>query len=299
MHRQPDNVWRIDLQLGPEADAAAEQQPDRVISRLKRMLGDRDFALEWVSLYQFNCRRLERFVDGQVVFAGDAAHQVSPFGARGGNSGIQDAENIAWKLAAVLKGQAGTELIATYDLERGQAADENIAHSARSTDFIAPHSAAEVLLRNAVLDLASKAEFAQRMVNSGRLSSATVYDSQLSTPDESHFGGTATLGAPAPDVPMRRPDGTRGFLLEALFNDFELLWIADGPPPDVPDGIKLSVIGRDLVDDQQLFAQRFDASPGTAYLLRPDQHICARWRNFDRASVEAAHGRALARGPLS
>jgi 3-(3-hydroxy-phenyl)propionate hydroxylase len=295
MHSQPDNVWRIDLQLGPEADARAEQQPERVIPRLKRMLGDRDFTLEWVSLYQFNCRRLERFMHGRVVFAGDAAHQVSPFGARGGNSGIQDAENLAWKLAAVLKGQAGAELIGTYDVERVQAADENIAHSTRSTDFIAPHSAAERVLRNAVLDLAPKVEFAQRMVNSGRLSTATVYSTPLSTPDEEGFGGTASLGAPAPDAPMRRPNGTKGFLLEALSHDFELLWMADSPPPDVPDGIKLSAIGRDLLDDQQLFAQRFDAPPGTAYLLRPDQHICARWRNFNAAKVEAAHRRALAK----
>ena len=63
-----------------------------------------DFELEWVSIYTFNCRRLDRFVHGRVIFVGDAAHQVSPFGARGANSGIQDAENLAWKLAAVLAG---------------------------------------------------------------------------------------------------------------------------------------------------------------------------------------------------
>ena len=107
MHRQPDNIWRIDLQLGPDADAAEEQQPERVTARLKRMLGDRPFELEWISVYRFNCRRLDRFVHGRVVFVGDAAHQVSPFGARGANSGIQDAENLAWKLAAVIKGEAG------------------------------------------------------------------------------------------------------------------------------------------------------------------------------------------------
>ena len=107
MHRQPDNVWRIDLQLGPDADVAEEQRPERVLPRLKRALGDRDFELEWVSIYRFNCRRLDRFVHGRVIFAGDSAHQVSPFGARGGNSGVQDAENLAWKLAAVLQGRAG------------------------------------------------------------------------------------------------------------------------------------------------------------------------------------------------
>ena len=131
------------------------------------------FELDWVSIYRFNCRRIERFVHGRVVFVGDAAHQVSPFGARGANSGIQDAENLAWKLAAVIKGEAGAKLIESYDRERKQAADENIVHSTRSTDFIAPHSAAERKLRKAVLDLAPKAEFARRMINSGRLSVAT------------------------------------------------------------------------------------------------------------------------------
>src|SRR5262249_38676523 len=131
----------------------------------------------------FNCRRLERFVHGRVIFVGDAAHQVSPFGARGANSGMQDAENLAWKLAAVLDGEADAGLIESYDLERMQAADENIGHSTRPTDFIAPHSAAERRLRDAVLGLAPHAEFARRMVNSGRLSVATIYDSPLTTPD--------------------------------------------------------------------------------------------------------------------
>jgi 3-(3-hydroxy-phenyl)propionate hydroxylase len=293
MHRQPDNVWRIDLQLGPDADVAEEQKPERVLPRLKRALGERDFELEWVSIYRFNCRRLARFVHGRVIFAGDAAHQVSPFGARGGNSGMQDAENLAWKLAAALQGKAGERLIESYDLERVQAADENIGHSTRSTDFIAPRSEAERCLRNAVLALAPAAEFARRMVNSGRLSTATVYDSPLSTPDEQPFGGTAALGAPVPDARMRGADGRAGYLLERLEGGFELLHVRDGARPDVPADIKLTVIGEDLSDDAGLFAQRFDATPGATYLLRPDQHLCARWRAFDRGKVEAARARAL------
>src|SRR6185503_17484452 len=157
-----------------------------------------EFELEWVSVYTFNCRRLDRFVHGRVVFIGDAAHQVSPFGARGANSGIQDAENLAWKLAAVFNGEAGSSLIDSYERERTQAADENIAHSTRSTDFIAPHSQAERNLRDAVLALAPQVDFARRMINSGRLSVATVYDTPLSTPDADVFGGSAQLGAPAP-----------------------------------------------------------------------------------------------------
>ncbi|MDO8875594.1 MAG: FAD-dependent oxidoreductase, partial [Pseudolabrys sp.] len=293
MHRQPDNVWRIDLQLGPDADAAAEQAPERVTARLKRMLGDRPFELEWISVYRFNCRRLDRFVHGRVVFIGDAAHQVSPFGARGANSGIQDAENLAWKLAAIIKGEAAESLIGSYETERIQAADENIAHSTRSTDFIAPHSAAEHALRNAVLALAPKAEFARRMINSGRLSVATVYDTALSTPDETPFGGSARLGAPLPDCPVRNIDGSTGYLLENMGDGFTLLTFKNGAPPSAPEGVSLVTIGDDLADPDGVLAQRLDATPGAAYLLRPDQHLCARWRSVDRGKVAAARDRAL------
>jgi 3-(3-hydroxy-phenyl)propionate hydroxylase len=295
MHRQPDNIWRIDLQLGPDADVEAEQMPERVTARLRKMLGDIPFELEWVSLYRFNCRRLDRFVHGRVIFAGDSAHQVSPFGARGGNSGVQDAENLAWKLAAVLKGDAGADLLDSYDLERVQAADENIGHSTRSTDFIAPHSAAEYRLRNAVLALAPKAEFARRMVNSGRLSVASVYDTPLSTPDDAPFAGSARLGAPAPDAPMRGRDGTSGFLLERLSGDFELLHVGNGSRPDVPAGVKLTTIGEDLLDETGTFTRRLDATPGASYLLRPDQHLCARFRAASRERIAAARDRALGR----
>jgi 3-(3-hydroxy-phenyl)propionate hydroxylase len=292
LHRQPDNVWRVDLQLGPDADVAAEQVPERVIPRLQRALGGRPFELVWVSIYQFNCRRLERFVHGRVIFLGDAAHQVSPFGARGCNSGVQDAENLAWKLAAVLAGKAGPQLIDSYDRERQQAADENIAHSTRSTDFIAPHSPAERRLRDTVLDLAPKAEFARRMVNSGRLSTATVYDTPLSTPDESAFGGTAQLGGPVPDAPMVRGDG-ECHLLDALGGGFELIYVADGARGALSAGIRMVTIGEDLRDASGRFAERFDAQPGSTYLLRPDQHLCGRWRSFDAEKVRAARLRAL------
>src|SRR3712207_5670198 len=186
------------------------------------MLGHDDLSLEWVSVYTFQCRRLERFVHGRVVFVGDAAHQVSPFGARGANSGIQDAENLAWKLAFILNGEAPESLIDTYHAERAAAADENILHSARSTDFIAPRTPAERRLRDAVLTLAARADFAKRMVNSGRLSTPATYDTPLSTPDEAAWDGAARLGGPLPDAPIRA-DGRAGWLLNALSPGFTLL----------------------------------------------------------------------------
>jgi 3-(3-hydroxy-phenyl)propionate hydroxylase len=141
LHRQADDVWRIDLQLGWDADPDEERQPEKVIPRLKAMLGeDAKFELEWVSVYTFQCRRLKRFRHGRVIFAGDSAHQVSPFGARGGNGGVQDVDNLIWKLALVIGGEAPNSLLDSYDEERILAADENILNSTRSTDFITPKS---------------------------------------------------------------------------------------------------------------------------------------------------------------
>lgn len=292
LHRQPDNVWRIDLQLGPDADPDEEKKPERVLPRLKKMLGERQFELEWVSVYRFNCARLKQFVHGRIVFVGDSAHQVSPFGARGANSGIQDAENLAWKLALVLKGQAPELLIQTYDQERGQAADENIGHSTRSTDFIAPRTPQERVLRNAVLQLAPHAPFAQRMVNSGRLSIASEYASPLTTPDEDIFGGTARLGLPVPDAPLEDSNGKSRFLLQTLGQDFQLLFVKNGARPNVPEGLQVTVIGEDLIDRAGLFTERFDATPGSAFLLRPDHHLCARMRHYDGNRVGEAMARA-------
>ncbi len=171
LHRQPDGVWRIDFQLGWDADPAAERQPERVLPRVQALLGrEVAFTLEWASVYTFACQRMERFRQGRVLFAGDSAHGVSPFGARGANSGVQDADNLAWKLAVVLHGRAGEALLATYGIEREFAADENIRNSTRATDFITPKSEVSRLFRDAVLDLARTQPFARTLVNSGRLS---------------------------------------------------------------------------------------------------------------------------------
>jgi 3-(3-hydroxy-phenyl)propionate hydroxylase len=293
LHKQPDDVWRIDLGLGADADAIEEQKPERVIPRIRQMLGHDDFALEWVSVYTFQCRRLERFVHGRVIFAGDAAHQVSPFGARGANSGIQDADNLAWKLALVITGDAPASLLDSYEHERLGAADENIGHSTRSTDFIAPRTPQETRFRDAALALAAHADFAKRMVNSGRLSMPSTYDTPLSTPDRDAWAGNARLGAPLPDAPMQDETGRPVWLLDAVGSDAVLLHVmVDDPPPQHPKARTL-VVGRDLVDAGGVFARRFDANPGATHLIRPDQHLCARWRKADHGAVDVAITRMM------
>jgi 3-(3-hydroxy-phenyl)propionate hydroxylase len=307
MHRQPDDVWRIDLQLGRDADADAEKRTESVRPRIEKMLGHGKFDIEWVSVYQFQCRRIAHFVHGRVVFCGDSAHQVSPFGARGANSGVQDAENLAWKLALVLDAKAGASLIDSYALERGQAADDNIRHSTRSTDFIAPHSAAEARLRDAALSLARHAEFAKRMVNSGRLSTASDYDTPLSTPDAEEWAGGVPPGAAMQDAQLSDAEGRHVFLTDIVAPRFTLLHA--GPEPqrdlmrdDLPTKeVDLHSIGLSPQDGSAFrdalgqFAKRYDAREGTAYLLRPDGYVAARFRELSAPRLDRALARAQGR----
>ena len=296
LHRQPDNVWRIDFQLGWDADPEEEKKPENILPRVKALLGaDAQFELDWASVYTFACLRMDRFVHGRVIFAGDSAHGVSPFGARGANSGVQDAENLAWKLDWVLKGRARPALLATYGPEREYAADENLCNSTRATDFITPKSDVSRLFRDAALHLARDHAFARRIVNSGRLSvPATLHQSPLNTPDGDRFAGTQVPGAVLLDAPLLR-QGQPTWLLRELTHDFTLLmW---GPAPAWAHAlphVQVLQIGLDVTDPQALATQRLDAQPGTAYLVRPDQHVCARWRQPHEAGVRAALEQAAA-----
>ena len=295
LHKQPDNVWRIDFQLGAEADDVEERKPERVIPRLKAMLGEETpFKIAWSSVYTFQCKRMASFRHGRVLFAGDAAHQVSPFGARGANSGLEDGHNLCWKLAAVLGGEAGEALLDSYAFERELAADDNIGHSTRATDFISPKSPIARTFRNATLKLARGAPFAARLINSGRLSTPSHYaGSPLSTPDAEAWNCAARPGSPAPDAPVKLRDGRPGWLLDQLGKAFTLLsW--DNDAHAVP-GIGLLAVGKDIADSEGLLARRYGASPGTTYLIRPDQYVAARWKCFDAKAVAAAHSRALGR----
>lgn len=319
LHKQPDDVWRIDFQLGWDADPAAEREPERVIPRVKALLGqDAEFTLEWVSVYTFVCMRMDKFRHGRVVFAGDSAHGVSPFGARGANSGVQDAENIAWKLRFVLECRAPESLLDTYDEERSYAADENILNSTRSTDFITPKNQASMDFRNATLELARDFPFAQRHVNSGRLSvPAVLTTSALNTPDTDKFGGSLVPGAVAADARVE-VGGRHSWLLELIGHSFSLIIFADATdevrlpnPTELAEvaqsvgplsalvvapkgGLKQAVPkGYRLVTDVDgQVAKRYDGLAGTTYLIRPDQHICARFRRFDARAVRAALLRA-------
>ncbi|WP_313378088.1 FAD-dependent oxidoreductase [Achromobacter insolitus] len=321
LHRQPDNVWRIDFQLGWNADPVEAVKPENVLPRIRALLGpDARFELEWVSVYTFACERMDKFRHGRVVFAGDSAHRVSPFGARGANSGVQDAENLAWKLKLVLAGQAPEALIDSYSVEREFAADENILNSSRATDFITPKSDISRSFRNAVLNLAKTHSFARSLVNSGRLSlPATYAGSPLNTPDTDAFTGRMVPGAVALDAPVDT-QGVQDWWLAQLNGEFVLALFCGDTLPErdtllalqalrlAPVPVKavlvasplcdLSALPKELAavtDREGCLGKRYDAQAGTAYLIRPDQHVCGRWRTFDTAAVTAAVGRATGR----
>ena len=321
LHMQPDGVWRIDFQLGWDADPEVEKRPENIIPRVKALLAnstmkDVPFELEWASVYTFACTRMAHFRVGRVLFAGDSAHGVSPFGARGANSGVQDADNLGWKLAAVLGGQVGEALLDTYAQEREFAADENILHSTRATDFITPKSEISRLFRDAVLDLSRHHAFARTLVNSGRLSvPATLRDSPLNTADSAPFEGRMQPGAAAADAPVTRTGGHPSWLLRELGDGFTALVYGDADTGRIASQLQQAAEGlamlrvvkvrpretateanaeQDLVDHDGLVAARYDMRPGTVYLLRPDQHVCARWREPSADALHAALKRALA-----
>jgi 3-(3-hydroxy-phenyl)propionate hydroxylase len=291
LHKQPDGIWRIDFQLGWNIDRARELEPGNIRARVDAMLGpDVEYDLDWCSIYTFQCRRMTRFRHGRVIFAGDSAHQVSPFGARGANSGLQDADNLGWKLALVVAGLAPDSLLDSYDAERVQGADENILNSTRATDFITPKSPISMLFRNAVLALAETLPFARTMVNSGRLSLPCTYDgSALNGPDHPDMPARTRPGSPCPDAPL-----AGDWLLRRLGRGFTLMTIgAEVPDRLTAHGLDVPRLGLEATPELQV--RYLGAAPGAVYLIRPDQHVAARWSSFDADAVSAALAQAIAK----
>lgn len=324
MHGMADGVVRTDWQISQFPDPEIEITPARVDERLRAMLGpDVDFEVVSISRWRFRRRIMGRFVHGRLLFAGDAAHEIPPYGARGGNGGIQDADNLGWKLAAVLAGTATDRILETYDRERHQAALENAAFACQSQSFIWPATAGEKLFRDAVLALAGHHAWCRAFVNTGRASTATAYEgSPLSLPDDGVFSPQARPGTAAVNLPVRGPDAVEGFLLDGWRGSFTALHflepddVARGDPPSSSSapaevaGFALHhvTIVREtptaplarpaLVDTTGGLFEAYDAGGGATYLLRPDAHVAARSRTVSEASaadlvvrVAAAAGR--------
>ncbi len=294
LHKQPDNIWRVDFQLGWDTDPVAEADETRVKARLHKMLGDDAvFDIQWVSVYTFECRMMENFRHGSVFFIGDAAHRVSPFGARGANSGIQDADNLGWKLAAVLTGQANDSLLDSYSEERIVGAKQNLSQSSRSTDFITPKSKQSLRFRDAILSLSKTHTFAKQMINSGRLSTATDHlDSSLNAQSDQSdsFDGGILPGQVCLDAKIKS-----GWLMERLGNQFSLLVFSDLNEQQQAQfdllretEPQLQLINLTHSDSEGFVKSRYGDIAGMVYLVRPDNYVAARWLKWDFKQIEQA-----------
>jgi 3-(3-hydroxy-phenyl)propionate hydroxylase len=293
-HLMADDVWRLDFQMAPDADPAHVSQPDVARERVARMLGpDVAFDLVWVGPYSYRTMLMERFRHGRLMFIGDAAHAKSPFGARGGNSGIQDADNLGWKLALVLAGQAPATLLDDFNAERHRAAEENVRVTGRSGRFLQPRSEAEFTLRRAVLQLARHHAFARALLNTGR----------LCVPH--HYRGLPTVGAAGSDgkaianVALQR-NGEAIHLLDVLEEGLPVAFAFGLPCQPLQEAlaaaglpVRVVEVGADLVDTTGLLARETGTAPGGIALIRPDSHLSASLPTADVATLLSAAQRAL------
>lgn len=329
VHKQPHGVWRIDYQLREDEDSEAAVRPDNVIPRVESlldMMGERsDWSPVWISLYRANALTLDRYRHGRVLFAGDAAHLMPIFGVRGANSGIDDADNLAWKLAYVVRGLAGDALLETYSDERVAAARENLEHGAKSTEFMAPPSFAFDLMRTAVLGLAGRHAAVRALINPRQTSAITYTQSPLNTPEViDAFDAGPVPGAVLPACPVTLPAtpsdaGTSriGHIADLIGLGFTALWFGDdGEPPARLDAVMATMRARGIpfalvpiwrrtpssdgwsgaIDHTGRLFPLFGARAGTLYVVRPDGHVLARWQGPDVESVQAALDRILVPG---
>ncbi|MEY4755148.1 MAG: hypothetical protein RJA34_46 [Pseudomonadota bacterium] len=318
MHREPHGIWRVDYQLPPGETPEEALRPESLKTRIDAQLAMIGHAglkweMDWSSVYSARTLTLPDYVHGSVIFTGDAAHLLPIFGVRGANTAFQDAQSLGWHLAFVVKGLAGPSLLANHSAERVGAAREIIQEAGKSTRFMAPPSAGFRLLRDAVLSLSLTQPFVRPLYH-WRTSRPHEYSHSVlnsSGDDNALFTAGPAHGAPPQNIRLSADD----FLLDHLGGGFDLLYFteAQGIPSSLlqvvqaaPDrgmplrviavGATTAVAGADLTlpDPSGHFRQRYGVqASGAAYLLRPDQHVCARWLTLDATRLQAALEAAL------
>ncbi len=312
IHPTPGSVFRIDWQVPEDVDLDQEERSGQLDQRIRAIIGpDTSYTVLWKSVYTFHNRLAERMKAGRVLLAGDCAHLMAPFGARGLNSGVHDAENVAWKLAFILRGWAPEELLQTYDTERLAAASENLRVSENTMRFLVPQTEAELARRLAVLERAFSDPEARNQVDSGRMYEPFWYvDSPLTTPSSDRpFPGPPALGQVpppvpgviVPDTPIADPEGPAAYRLRDIARDGVLVLLSD----DVDQGdIQAFVAGLTPAPVRAVpvgtltpsgsLASLLNTRPGEAWVVRPDCHIAAVVPATDRATLAGALRRALA-----
>jgi 3-(3-hydroxy-phenyl)propionate hydroxylase len=284
-HLMADAVWRLDYQMDEHADPESISKPDVAGARLREQLGpDVEFEFVWIGPYQYRDHLLDTFRVGRTIFIGDAAHVVCPFGARGGNNGIQDAANLGWKLTLVVSGHAGDGLVDSYHAERHAAAVENLRVTSRTARFLAPRSAAEHRLRRAVVALARTHPFARKLANTGRMAQANDYPPSRWAPAGARSLQNVALGATT--------------VMQLLAGDTRFLgvWIggSDADIASLADVARRLPFAAHAVAVDSALAAHLAAASGTLVLVRPDAYVAATIATPTPVRVEAALRRALA-----
>ena len=318
MHREPHGIWRVDYQL-PEGESPEQAlDPASLKARIDAQLemigfGGTPWEMDWCSVYSARTLTLPDFVHGNVIFTGDAAHLLPIFGVRGANTAFQDAQSLGWHLAYVIRGWAGIGLLRNHSEERVGAAREIIEEAGKSTRFMTPPAGGFALLRDAVLSLSLSQPFVRPLYH-WRTSRPHEYThSRLNSrgDDNALFTAGPAHGAPPQNIRLAPND----YLLDHLGGGFDWLYFTEEPavPPAlmrvinqrrqsgvairvVAVGAQLPVQGADLTlpDVDGHFRQRYGVQAhGAAYLLRPDQHVCARWLSLDANRLDAAFRAAL------
>jgi 3-(3-hydroxy-phenyl)propionate hydroxylase len=299
MHRQPGDVWRIDYQIGDDEDPDEAVKPHNVLPRVRshlQMIGeDEPWEPLWISIYNAKCLTLSDYRHGRVFFAGDAAHLVPIFGVRGLNSGLDDAGNLAWKLARVIAGTAPDRLLESYSFERLHAARENIAYGAKSTEFMAPPNFGFKLMREAALRLAVNEPRVRSLVNPRQTAPIAYTGSPLNGPSQGEWRhGLAAPGLPAPEAILSGPHGSF-HLTQCYGKEFVCLVFGDGAMPQaVKELAALGIAVLDIPPQADSLGQareRYglrDARAQALVLVRPDGYVMGRWRGLDPAPLRAA-----------
>ena len=306
IHPCPDSTFRVDWQVPPDFDLATEEAFGGLDAKIRQVIGERPYEVVWKSVYRFHSRVVDRMRVGRVLVAGDAAHLVSPFGARGLNSGVLDAENAAWKIAFVRRGWAGEGLLDSYSAERHAAAVENLDVTGATMRFLVPGTPAEAAHRFDVLERAVTDPTARAQVDSGRLAEPFWYvDSPLTTGDPTRpFAGRpprgeappAAPGVLVPDCPVTVPDRPDLARLRQLARE-GLTVLVGRHASDIaaPGVLPVGVHRMAELDPTGALAEILGARPGELWLLRPDAHVAAVLT--DPADLPAALARVTARIP--
>ena len=318
MHREPHGIWRVDYQLPPGETPEEALRPESLKTRINAQLAmighaNTPWEMDWSSVYSARTLTLPEFVHGSVIFTGDAAHLLPIFGVRGANTAFQDAQSLGWQLGAVVNGLAGKSLLANHSAERVGAAREIITEAGKSTRFMAPPSAGFRLLRDAVLSLSLTQEFVRPLYHwrTSRPHEYTHSRLNCQHDDNALFENGPAHGAPPQNVRL----GDGDYLLDHLGGGFDLLYFtqAAAVPASLQSvlnnvrakGVRIrvtavgaghAVAGCDqtLPDTAGDLRRRYGmTAEGAAYLLRPDQHICARWLSLEAPALQAALANAL------